>query len=194
MEFLVTGCLDVNNVLTRRVNWGKKSSRAVKVINLLEVWEYILKICLVYLFLGVHYAGIRGWQSSWTIGQPLCGRTTRSFVCLNHAALQPVLLFQRTLLLSKACCFFSFVICNHNSRERKVAVQVLGRFLGLRDALRGFPAKGRRIVSPKVWASAVIGKQYSISCCFCLPLHCTHSHIILKSGQELGKLHSCLCK
>lgn len=182
MEFLVTGCLDVNNVLTRRVNWWKKSSRAVKHkdIKLLEVWEYVLKTCLVCPFLGISYAGIRGWQSSWTFGQLLCWRTTQSSVCLDHVVLQSTLLFQRTLLLSQAYCFFSFLICNHNSRQRQVAVCVLRRFLGLRDAQTRFPTEGRRIVSP----SAVTRKQYSISRCFCLPLHCAHSHIILKSGQE----------
>lgn len=55
MEFLVTVCLDVNNVLTRRVNQGKKTSRAVKHkdIKSLEVWEYMLKICLVGLSLSI---------------------------------------------------------------------------------------------------------------------------------------------
>lgn len=127
----------------------KKSSRAVKDIKFLEVWGYVLKICLVCLFLGIHYAGIRG-----------------SFVCLDHVALQPILLFQRTLFLSQANCFFSFLICNYHLRERQVAVCVLGRFLGLWDVQICLPTKGRRIVSHKAWASAVTRKQYFISCCF----------------------------
>lgn len=161
-----------------------------KDIKLAKVWEYVVKICLVCPFVGICYTGARGWQSSWASRQLLCRRTTQSFACSGHVALQPVLLFQRTWLLSQAYCFFSFLICIHNSRERQVAVCVLGRFSGLWDAQTSFPAEGRRIISLKACASAVTRQQYSISCCFCLPLHCTHRHMTLRSRQEWG---NCTC-
>lgn len=157
MEFLVTGCLDVNNVLLRRVNGGKNSSWTIKHkdIKSAKVWEYVLKICLVCPFLGIGYTGVRGWQSSWTFSQLQCQKTTQSFACSGHVVLQPILLFQKTWLLSESYCFFSFLIHNHNSRERQVAVCVLGRFSGLQDAQTSFPAEGRRIISPKACATAV---------------------------------------